>query len=1030
MRLGSAAVLGVALLGPGILAPARAERRLDRTAPSGPRAPAPLLDFASLDALPLDLEENRGQCDPAARFLARGRGFLAFLTDEGAVFACAAGPGPDRHARPGAPPPAFDPDMVRMRFPGAAVRAPHEGRGLRAGVSNYLVGRDPSRHALGVRRFGEVRRADLWPGIDLLWRGGEGRSLEYRFLLMPGADPGCIVLAFDGAAPRLDPSGDLLLATPRGVLRHGRPTAWQEDGGRRIPVDAAFRAGADGSIVFALGAFDPALPLVLDPQVAFSTPHGGNGEDEAWGIGSDAAGNVYFAGWTASGNLPLQAAFQGSHGGGTYDAFVVKRGVRGAGLLYATYLGGSASDLAYGIAVDAAGGAHVVGGTFSGDFPTTASFQPDSGTVDETGFVVRLSPSGNALSWSTYLGGSARDSVRHAVLGPAGEVYLAGITSSSDFPVPGAAQPAKGGSFDAFVAKMAAGGGSLAWSTFLGGAEIDEGRALGLGADGTVFVAGMTESVDFPDRNALQTTLSGSRDAFVAALSPDGSAFAWATYVGGSATEEGWGLTVDSTGHPWVVGYTTSPDFPLQAPLDANYVGQFEGFAVKLAADGSERILSTFLGGDSEDKAEAAAADGNGVVYVVGRTSSRDFPLYNPVRPYYGGGDFDCFVTAIAPSTTQLLWSTYYGGSGTDYAMAAAVDPFGTLLFSGRIQSGSGDGLAAGIIAVPLPPPYITATLVGLNRIRLDWTDQGTTETGYVVERSVAGGPFEQAAVLGKNVVKWYDTALAYSTTYSYRVYAVNEYGRSAYSAVVSATTLPMPDAVPPAPTNLVVTSVDHGRVSLAWTDNSATEDTVILERFTPDVGFQSIDYLDMNTVAAIDRAVLPMRSYRYRVRAANFLGSSLPSNEATALLPASFTVEAVSGKRKARDGERRDSIVLSGTATRQSGLTRWSSLDPTSVLVEMRVGDDPAPLFSIPADYAGWKIKKGAWVLKYPYYPRGKLTLTFHPSERTWSVVLKKADLTDLVSSPEPARLFFGDDGAEFELPWVDGRKAGDSKF
>jgi hypothetical protein len=1028
MSARSALVLGLVLLGTGLVAPARAERR-PAAPPSPGRTSAPArLDFASFDALPLDFEENRGQCDPAARFLARGRGFLAFLTDEGAVFACAAGPGPDRHAPLGTPLPAFDPDVVRMRFPGSAAGAPRAGGVRRPGVSNYLVGRDVSRRAVGVRRWGEVLRPGLWPGIDLHWRGGARRSLEYRFHVAAGADPSRIALAFEGAVPRHGPDGELHLATPRGVLRHGRPSAWQEtERGRRAPVDVAYALRPDGSAGFSLGVFDRSRPLVVDPQVAFAHTRGGNGEDEAWGITSDTEGYVYFCGWAASTNMPLQSPYQATHGGGTYDAFVVKLGVRGTGTVYATYLGGTGSDLAYGIAVGADGAAHVVGGTLSSDFPTVGAFQPETGTGNETGFVARLAPGGGSLTWSTYLGGTVRDAVRQVVFGAGGDLYLGGGTSSPDFPVAGAAQPATGGAVDGFVARMGTGDGSLAWSTFLGGEEIDEVRALGTGSDGTVFVAGMTESVYFPDKNALQATLSGPRDGFAAALASDGSEVAWATYVGGSGTEEGWGLTVDATGHPWVVGYTTSPDFPLQAPLDSVYEGQFEAFAVKFAADGSERILSTFLGGNQEDKAEAATSDGAGVVYVVGRTASPNFPVLKAVDKFYGGGDFDAFVTAISPSTTQIFWSTFYGGPGTDYAMAAAVDPFGALLFAGR-NGGSADGLAASIIAVPLPPPSISATLVGLNRIRVNWTDQGDTETGYVVESRVAGGDWGQAAVLGANAFQWYDVNLLWATTYEYRIYSVNEFGESARSMVASATTRPMPTAVPAAPSNLQVTSVNAARVNLSWTLHSDDEDTVVVDRYKEFFGFLPERYLDMDATSWSDTDVLPMRTYRYRVRASNFLGSSAPSNEVEAVVPGSFDATVVSGKRRNRDGERKDSITLSGVATRRNNVTAWRKLDPRTVLVEMHLGDDPTPLFSIPANYAGWKEKRGSWVLKYPYYPRGKLRLTFSPDGNSWTVVLKKADLPEISGSPERARLFFGDDGTEFYLPWVPGRREGDA--
>jgi hypothetical protein len=1004
---------------------------LRREGPGSSHPPAPPLPAASACAdLPVDLEENRGQADPGARFIVRARGFLAFLTDEGAVIACAAGKGPDRHAPPDAPAPVFRPDVVRLRFPGADPLSPHRGLAPRPGVSNYLRGGDPSRWVTGVPRFGEVLRRDLWPGIDLRWRGGAGRSLEYSFVLRPGADPARIAIAFEGAAARVAPDGDLLLATARGTLRNRRPFAFQERDGLRVPVAASFAPRPGGTVGFAVGAFDPESPLVLDPELVFFATQGGSGVDEAWAVASDPAGDVYIAGWAVSTDMPVKGAFQVANAGGSFSAFVAKRGVRGSGLVYATYLGGSTSELAYGLAVDAAGSAHVVGGSFSADFPVTASaFQQSRANAAETGFVAKLAPSGAALSWSTFLGGTVRETVQGIALGAGGAVYLVGSTSSPDFPAVAAAQAAAGGASDAFVSRMASDGGSLAWSTFLGGSLIDEGRAIGLGTDGTVFVAGSTESPDFPDVSALQTTLSGVRDAFAAALAPDGSSFAWATYLGGAGQEEAWGLAVDASGSPWVVGYTTSTDFPLQSPVDSVFEGQFEAFATKFAADGSARLVSTYLGGKGDDKAEAAAADGAGVVYVVGRTDSTGFPTVSPIQPTFRGGEFDAFVTALAPSGTQILWSTYYGGKGTDYAMAVTVDPFNAALFAGRLEGTSADGLAAEIIAVPVPPPAFTATLTGLARVRLDWLNQGKSADGTILQRRTGAGPWEDVATTASGIHRWIDLGLAYSTTYTWRAISFNAYGRSAPSAEATVTTLAYPTSPPAMPADFRMYSFDARRADTTWEDVSDNEDGFVLERFEPGIGFLPLANLDMNTRYYSDTAVLPLRDYRYRLRAVNPLGSSPTTPEATVSLPQSFGVTLLAGKRRARTPAAKDTLVLSGTAQRL-GATRWSTLDPTGVVVEAWIGTDARPLLSIPAGYAGWKSRKGLWVLKYPHYPRGNLLLVLDPVGRTFKLTMSKADLPDFAGGPEAVKLLFGDDGAAFDVPWVPARKAGDYRL
>ncbi len=958
--------------------------------------PAPSVEF---DAA-LDFEENLGQADPAVRYLARGRGFLALFTERDAVFACGGGP-----------------DLVRMGFPGARAGG-YEPGPLRPGHSHY-----PPR-VTGARRFGEILRPALWPGVDLLWTGGGKRALEYSFRLAPGADPARIALSFEGGRAAVAGSGDLLVAAPGGTLRQGRPRAFQGED----PVPVEFFPRPDGTVGFVLGRFDPARPLVIDPEVVFAASHGGSASDEAWAVATDPAGNLYFAGWAVSTNLPVSAgAFQAASAG-NFDAFVTKRTPRGAALSYATYLGGGSADLAYALTVDADGKAVVAGGTQSADFPSTAgAFQPARATGAETGFVAKLAVDGKSLAWSTFLGGSVREAVRGIRPWPGGGYGLVGTTASPDFPLALAAQPGFGGATDAFAARLAADGAALPWATFLGGALNEEGRALGLGADGTCFVAGTTESADFPDAAALQPTLSGPRDAFAAAYAPGGSV-AWATCLGGSGEEEGWGLTVDASGSPWVVGYTTSADFPLASPVDSLFAGQHEGFAAKFAADGSARLMSTFLGGDASDKAEAACTDAAGVVYVVGRTASADFPVKDAVDRTYGGGDYDAFVTAFTPGGTQVLWSTYWGAGGTDFAMAAAVDSFFAVVVAGRIEGTDGDGLELGIIAVPLPPSFLSAAVTGLARVRLSWADSGIREDGYTLERREGAGPWTVVATLPGNSVQYADAALVYGTTYTWRVRAFNGYGTSGWSPEATATTLPYPSAPPAAPTGLVVVSSGPRFVDLAWTDNASEEDVFVLERFDPYAGFFIRAILDRNVTSFHDAEVQPMRDYRYRVRAVNPLGSS-GAPEATATLGPSFDLAVLSGRRRTRDGPGRDSLVLSGELGRTNA-TDWDSLVMTQLPFELRLGADPVALVSLPAEYLSWKQKKGKWVLRFPFSDRGKVTIVVDPLASTFRFTVTGADLLDAPEGPEEVRLLMGPDGSSEEIPWVPRKRAGDYSF
>jgi hypothetical protein len=951
---------------------------------------------------PLDFEENLGQADPAVRFVARADGYLGLLADDGAVFVHGAG-------------------AARMAFVGARPGR-LAGGALRPGATNH-----PPRVA-GARRFGGAVRPGIWPGIDLRWLPAKGRRLEYAFDLAPGADPSAIRIAFGGLPARVDGAGDLVVEAPGGVLRHGRPRAFQ---GER-EVAAGFAIRDDGSVGFALGSFDRTRPLVIDPQVVFTSSHGAAGTEEAWAVATDLAGNLYFAGWTLSSDFPVSSAAYDKTAPGNYDAFVIQRSPRGASLVYATYLGGEGADLAYALAVEPGGAAVVAGGTQSDDFPATdGAFRATRGAAGEAGFVARLAPGGSTLSWATFVGGAGNTSVRAIRLGAGGDAFLGGTTSSSDFPVTDAPSPVLAGGTDAFAARLAAGGATLPWAAFLGGTFNEEGRGLGLAPDGTLYLGGSTESPDFPDAAAWKDTLRGSRDAFLAGFAPGTGALAFATFLGGDGLEEAWGLAVDPAGRPWIAGYTTSADLPLANAVDNLYGGQHEAFASRFSADGATLEISTFLGGSASDKAEALAIDGAGVVYVVGRTASPDFPLKEPVDLFYGGGDFDPFVTAISPSGTVVLWSTFLGGSGTDYAMAAAVDRFRSVVVAGRLEQSSGEGNALGsaIQAVPLPPATLTARLVGLNRVRLDWPDQGTTEDGYVVERRQGEGPWAEVKALPMNAKTTTEYGLLYATAYSWRVSAYNEYGRSVPSDEATVTTLPYPSGLPAAPTNLRTTFFDTRSVRLAWNDNATDEDSYVLDRAAPGEAFVHHAVLDRNVASFEDLDVLPLRTYRYRVRAANPVGVSDWSETLFVTLDASFAMEVTAARRKMKDPFFKDSIVLEGRVETEID-TRWTQFNPTTRSLEIRLGNDPVALVQLPAGYAGWKLRRGIHQLRFKFSDRGKLAIDIDQAARTFKVNLSKAELAEVPEGPEALKLLFGEDGAAFDIDWIPGRKAGDYRF
>jgi Beta-propeller repeat/FG-GAP-like repeat len=322
------------------------------------------------------------------------------------------------------------------------------------------------------------------------------------------------------------------------------------------PFQATYGGGGSDAFVTMLNAAGNAL--------VYSTYLGGSGVDWASGVAVDEAGSAYVTGITSSTNFPTMNPFQGTFGGGPFDAFVTKLDAAGNSLVYSTYLGGSGIDFGAGIAVDALGNAYVTGSTSSTNFSAVNSFQPTSGGGEDA-FVTKLDSAGNALVYSTYLGGSDDDSGAGIAVDAAGNAYVTGLTNSINFPTLHPAQTAFGGYQDAFVTKLNAAGNALVYSTCLGGSDGDRGAAIAVDAAGNAYVTGETTSVDFPTANAFQATSGGSYDAFVTKVNAAGDALIYSTYLGGSGDDLGSGVAVDAAGHAYVTGSTAAiPGLPLK----------------------------------------------------------------------------------------------------------------------------------------------------------------------------------------------------------------------------------------------------------------------------------------------------------------------------------------------------------------------------------------------------------------------------------------------------------------------------------
>ena len=640
--------------------------------------------------LPLSFEQNRGQSDPQIKFISRGAGYALGLSNRGPVLALA-----QHSARRD----RVSTAVLAMSFVGGSRRARLITSGRLAGKVNYLIGNDRQRWHTGVPTYSGVTYQRVWRGIDATFYGNQ-RRLEYDFRVRPGADARRIVLRFSGARSlRIDRRGDLVIAMHGGSVTQLAPRAYQAVGERRGAVASRYVVMPRGRVAVRVGAYDHRRALVIDPALAYASYLGGTGADFGFGIGVDASGSAYAVGPTSSTDFPTTAgALQTTNGAGTGDTFVTKFNPAGTAVVYSTYLGGGSGSVSGGsTVVDASGSAYVVGLTNSTGFPVTAgAAQPTlAGATDA--FVAKLNPAGSALTYATYIGGSAADYGYGIALDGSGSAYVSGYTASANFPVTaGAAQPTYGGGgSDAFIAKLNPAGSAFDYATYLGGSGGDYSGISGIAVDGggNAYVTGQTASTNFPvTAGAFQVIYGGgTNDVFVAKVNPAGSAFAYVTYLGGSDNDTSGvgGIAVDGIGDAYVTGSTYSSNFPVTvgAFQTASAGGIDDAFVTKLNPGGSALVYSSYLGGSAGESGSGIAVDASGSAYVSGSTNSTDFPVTDDAAQHDPGGAGDAFVTKLNPAGSALAYSTYLGGTGGEFGNAIAIDGRGDAYVDGTVGS-------------------------------------------------------------------------------------------------------------------------------------------------------------------------------------------------------------------------------------------------------------------------------------------------------------------------------------------------------
>jgi hypothetical protein len=596
---------------------------------------------ASFGNLPLSFEPNQGQTDSQVKFLSRNPRYNVFLTSNEAVFAL-----PVRSSEETRPQGRVakirqsrlnTQAVLRMKILGANPAPAVEGETSLEGHTNYFTGNNSSHWIRNVPQYDRVHYRGIYPGVDLTFYGQQ-HQVEFDFIVKPGADPAAIALGIQGAEKiRTDEAGDLVLTSAAGDLRLHKPVAFQKHGELRQPVDASFIV-KNKEVALALGAYDHSRELVIDPSIAYSTFLGGGNEDDGFGIAVDSTGAAYVTGQTLSSGFPRTT---GPTFKATQDAFVIKFKADGSAPLYSTFIAGTGKSSGTAITVDSLGKAYVIGSTDATDFPTNGTIPAAQGSNGGTqdAFVTVLDSSGG-LHYSTFLGGSNKEFGFGIAVDTLGNIYAVGETDSTDFPTTVSALQGSNSSVtpsvaDAFVTKILA-NGSLAYSSYLGGTGDDVASGVAVDTANNFYVSGITKSTNFPTSGTAPQLCGGCN----------------------GTTEHGFVTAIPAT---FVPGY----------------------------------IYSTYLRGtagtDNED-ANFIAVDASSNAYVVGHTTAHDFPTSSgafQTQNKAAAGSTNVFVTKLdASGTFPWSYSTYLGGTGSDFGSAIALDSARRAYITGQTTSG------------------------------------------------------------------------------------------------------------------------------------------------------------------------------------------------------------------------------------------------------------------------------------------------------------------------------------------------------
>ncbi|MCI0487266.1 MAG: SBBP repeat-containing protein [Blastocatellia bacterium] len=685
---------------------------------------------------PLRFEINQGQTDSEARFIARERDGIAFLTPDGATLQVTK-PLAQPDSKSGFRKAAYTPDthgfeysFVRLKTLGANPNPRITGLERLPGVTNYLIGNDPRKWRTNVAAYAKVKYESVYQGIDLVYYGNDSGRLEYDFIVKPGADPYQIAVSIEGAeSVELDSSGDLVISAATGKIRQPAPRIYQEVNGEREQIAGRYlllegdreirdpRSETRNPLVaFELAEYDESRELVIDPEVVYATYLGGSSTtniamEGANDVTVDDEGAAYIFGTATSADFPTRFPLQGALRGDS-DAFITKLDPQGQ-LVYSTFIGGSRFESGFAITMDETGAIYVAGQTSSFDFPTVGAFQPVNGGRQDT-FLTKLNATGSQIIYSTYLGGSNTELVKDIALDAEKNLYVLGsifedVAPANDFPTVNPLQATYGGGFqDGFMSVISPTGANLLYSTYLGGDGDDIFQAINVDPrNGDVYLGFFKDSSDFLTNGSSITTqgattqAAGESNKGIAKLERIKELFPLEYIIGIIIFFASGGdpATIDSFEDfefledfsAFVIFYNALAE--LDAFDDISTQAAQSGGRLDVRIDGLDQNLNIaktlFFGGSQDETVNALAVDDKGAAYVVGSTTSTDLPTINPIQANHAGGfSRDGFLVVFHPQTLEPVFATYLGGSGIPESLSGVtVDKQGNIYVVGTTFS-------------------------------------------------------------------------------------------------------------------------------------------------------------------------------------------------------------------------------------------------------------------------------------------------------------------------------------------------------